>query len=181
MEYIKKLFKKSGWISIIESVVFAILGLILIYEPDGTLNWISNILGAIFIIVGIYKIINYFLSKGENEIYNHEMIYGLMAVIIGIITIKYSTTIASIFRIIIGVWIIYSSLIRINLSLKLKGMDINVWLYSLILAIIMFICGLYIIMNAGTIIMTIGMVMVISSIIDIIEDVIFMKNVKDIF
>ena len=47
--------------------------------------------------------------------------------------------------------------------------------------IIMFICGLYVILNSGAIIVTIGTIMIVYSVIDIIEDVIFMKNVKEIF
>lgn len=181
MEYIEKIFKKSGWISIVESTIFAILGMILIAKPEGTVKFISTILGIIFIGVGLYKIINYFSSKGKYDFYNYDLIYGLMAGVIGIVTIAYSSQIGSIFRVIIGIWIIYSSFLRMSLALKLKNLNLKVWIYSLVLAIIMFVCGLYITLNSGAIIITIGWMMVISSIIDIIQDVIFMKNVKEIF
>ena len=181
MEYLQKLFKKTGWISIIEAVIFAILGIILVWKPVETLRTISYILGAIFIVIGLCKIVNYFLSKGKYDFYNYDLIFGLMAIVIGIITIVYTDTIGAIFRIIIGVWIVYSALIRISLSFKLRAMKINAWTYSLTLAIAMFICGLYIAMNSGSVVMTIGIIMIIYSIIDIIENVIFMRNVKDIF
>lgn len=181
MEYLEKIFKKTGWISIVESLIFAMLGLILVLNPEGTVNTISSILGIIFIVIGIYKIINYFLAKGKYDFYNYDLIYGLMAIVIGIITMKFSSTIISIFRIMIGIWIIYSSIIRINLSIKLKAIDVSVWVYSLILAILMFICGLYIIMNSGVVIVTIGVAMIIAAIMDIVEDIIFIKNVKEIF
>lgn len=181
MNYVEKIFKKTGWISILESLIFTILGAIIIWKPEGTLKVISYVLGIVFIIIGIWKIINYFSAKGKYDFYNYELIYGLMAVIIGIVTMIYSNTIGSIFRIIIGIWIIYSSFMRMSLSVKLKALNLNVWIYSLILAIVMFICGLYIIMNAGTVIITIGIMMIVYSVIDIIEDVIFMKNVKEIF
>ena len=41
MEYIEKIFKKTGWISILESVIFAILGAIVIWKPEGTVKAIS--------------------------------------------------------------------------------------------------------------------------------------------
>lgn len=181
MEYIERIFKKTGWISILESIIFAILGAIVIWKPEGTVKAISFILGIIFIIVGIGKMINYFSAKGKYDLYNYDLIYGLMACVLGIVTIVYSNTIGSIFRIIIGIWIIYSSFIRMSLSAKLKALKLNIWIYSLILAIIMFICGLYITMNSGAVIVTIGVMMIVYSIIDIIEDIIFMKNVKEIF
>lgn len=181
MDYIEKIFKKTGWVSICESIIFAILGAILIWKPVETVKLVSYALGAIFVLIGISKVINYFLSKGKYDFYNYDLILGLMAIVIGIITFAYSDTIGAIFRIIIGIWIIYSSLIRINLAFKIKNMGVSVWSYSMILAIVMFACGLFITLNAGSVIVTIGIMMIIYSVIDIIEDIIFMKNVKEIF
>ena len=111
MEYLEKLFKKTGWISILESIIFAVIGGILIWKPTETVTFLSYLLGTIFIIIGITKAVNYFLSKGKYDFYNYDLIFGLMAIVIGIITIVCSNTIGSIFRIAIGVWIIYAHLL----------------------------------------------------------------------
>lgn len=181
MEYMEKIFKKTGWVSILESIIFIILGAVLIWKPEGTVKVISCILGIVFIVIGFIKVINYFMSKGKYDFYNYDLIFGLMAIVIGIITIAYSSTIGAIFRIIIGIWIVYSSLIRINSSLKLKAMNVNAWIYSLILAVVMFICGLFIAMNSGSVMITIGIFIIIYAVIDLIESIIFMKNVKEVF
>ncbi|MGN1327695.1 MAG: DUF308 domain-containing protein [Clostridia bacterium] len=181
MEYFEKILKKAGWTSILESVIFAILGAILIWKPEGTIKVISTILGLIFIIIGIARIMAYISTKGKNDFYNNDLIFGIMAIVIGIVTMVCGNTIIEVFRIIIGIWIIYSALIRFSTSLKLRTLKANVWIYSMILAIVMFICGLYITMNSGAVIVTIGIVMVIYSVIDIIENIIFMKNMKDVF
>lgn len=181
MEYLEKILKKSGYISILTSIIFLIIGGVLIWKPDETVKATIYILGAIFMILGACKIANYILAKGKYNLYNYDMIYGIIAIIIGVVTIAYSNTIGTIFRIIIGIWIVYSAMIRIGTSFKLKNIKVKAWTYSLILAIIMLICGLYIIMNQGAIIVTIGIGIVIYSIIDIIEGIIFMKNVKEIF
>lgn len=178
VEYIQKILKKTGYISILESILFAILGIILIVRPEETIKVISYILGACFILIGIYKIIGYIQMKGKNDIYNYHLIYGIMAIVIGLIAIIYSTTIGTVFRIIIGIWIIYSSVIRATSSLRLKALKSNMWIYTLILSIIMFGCGLYIALNEGTIIMTIGILMLIYAVMDIVENVIFIRYIK---
>lgn len=178
VEYIQKILKKTGYISILESILFAILGIILIVRPEETIKVISYILGACFILVGIYKIIGYIQIKEKNDIYNYHLIYGIMAIVIGLIAIIYSTTIGTVFRIIIGIWIIYSSVIRATSSLRLKALKSNMWIYTLILSIIMFGCGLYIALNEGTIIMTIGILMLIYAVMDIIENIIFIRYIK---
>ena len=133
-----------------------------------------------FMVIGIYKIINYFTSKENNDFYNLDLIYGLTAIVIGIVAMAYMNIIGSVFRIIIGVWIIYTSFVRINTALQIKKLGSIAWIWGLVLAIIMFMCGLYTVINPGTIIVTIGIIMIIYSIIDIIENIIFMKNVNDI-
>lgn len=180
MEYLEKILKKNGWISIAESLVFAILGVFLICNPDGVVKVISYILGAIFILAGVFKIINYISVKGKYDLYNYDVAYGIIAILIGLGIILFNNSISSIFRIAIGLWIIYTSILRMSLSLKLKNLEANTWIYSLILSILMFVCGLYITVTSGTIAMIIGILMLAFSIINIIEEIIFMKNI-DIF
>lgn len=178
MEYLEKFLKKTGWSSLLSSVIFAILGIILIVNPEGTVKLISGILGAMFIIVGLYKLLTYFANRKDTNFYDLNLAYGIIAVILGIVTIVYSKEIGSIFRILIGIWIIYSAITRMNLSVRLKAIDSKAWVYSLIIALAMFICGLYIIFTANAIIVTIGTTILIYSILDIIESVLFLNNIS---
>lgn len=178
MQYLKDLLKKSGWMSIAESLVFAILGMILIWQKDAIMSMIAYILGAVFILLGIIKVVNYVQTKSKSDLYNYELVYGIMAVIIGIVIMVYSSTISKIFGIIIGMWIVYSSVVRASSALKLKQIKSNIWIYSLVIAIIMLICGLVVIFNTGAIPATIGAIMITYAVLDIIENVIFINNVK---
>lgn len=178
MQYLKDLLKKSGWMSIAESLVFAILGIILIWQKDAIMSMIAYILGAVFILLGIIKVINYVQAKSKSDLYNYELVYGIMAAIIGIVIMVYSSTISKIFGIIIGMWIVYSSVVRASSALKLKQIKSNIWIYSLVIAVIMLICGLVVIFNTGAIPATIGAIMITYAILDIIENVIFINNVK---
>lgn len=180
MEYLKEVLKKTGFASIVESIIFAILGIVLVYKPEGSVKAIATVLGATFIIIGFYKIIDYFVRKDNTDFYNFELIHGLTAIVIGIVAMAYMNLIGSVFRIIIGVWIIYASFVSINTSLQIKKIGGTTWIWSLILALTMFACGLYTVVNPGTIVVTIGTIMIIYSILDIIESIIFMKNVNKI-
>lgn len=180
MEYLKSLLKKSGWVSIVESLIFAILGVVLICKPEGIMAIISYIIGAIFIAVGVVKILNYVQTNKTSDLYNYELLYGIMTVIIGIVMVIHSDILSTIIGIIIGMWIVYSSIIRAFTALKLRAIKSNIWIYSIVLAVIMFLSGLYVIFDAGMLVTTIGIIMVIYAIIDIIENIIFINNVKKI-
>lgn len=177
----EKFLKKAGWTSVITSVVFGIIGLIMIYNPETTMKFISTILGIFFIVVGIIKVISYFVSKGNSTLFTNDIAWGLIAIIIGLVTMVYSNTIESIFRIMIGIWIIYSGFTRFTLSFRLKNVNDRLWALVLTLAVLMVIGGLYVTFYPGALIVTLGVIILIYSIMDLVESFIFMRNVKDIF
>lgn len=179
-ESIKKVFRDNCGLQIVESLIMIFLGVILICNPDTAVEVIMNILGAIFVIVGAYKIINYLLTKKKYDFYNYDALFGIMACILGIVTICYSREVLQALQIVLGVWIIYSALVRMSVSIKLKRLDIKVWTYSLILSLVMFCCGLFLLLNPAVVVTTLGIVMIIYSIFDIIEEVILIENVKEI-
>ena len=175
-----KFLKKAGWTSVITSIIFGIIGLIMIYHPETTMQFISTILGIFFIVVGVIKVINYFISKGNSTFFTNDIAWGLIAIILGLVTIVYSSTIESIFRIMVGIWIIYSGFTRFSLSYRLKNVNEKLWMIVLVLAVLMVIGGLYVTFYPGALIVTLGVIILIYAIMDLIESFIFMKNVKDV-
>ncbi len=173
----KDFLKKSGWVDILVSIIFAIIGIFMIVKTDLAVKIISYILGGMFIVIGIFKSADYFLSKGKYDFYNYDLFYGIIAIAIGLVTIFCSGLIGTMFRIMIAIWIIYSGLMRLTLSLKLHTAQIDIWKISLIMSIIMIIGGVYMLLQGGTLILTIGIIMLVYSIIDLIESVIFVKYV----
>ena len=159
MEYLEKIFKRTGWTSLLTSLIFAILGILLIVNPEGSTK-------AVSLIVGKYSF------------YNYDIAYGIIAIIIGIIAIVYKSQIETIFRVLIGIWIVYTGIIRLSLSFKLKLVQSPVWIYSLLISIIMIICGIYTIFVSNVIVVTIGIVILVYSVLDVIEDIIFLVNIK---
>ena len=173
----KSFLKKSGWIDILVSLAFAIIGIFMIAKPNVVLKIISYVLGGIFIVIGIVKMIDYFVSKGKYDFYNYDLFYGIIAIFIGLVAIFFSGLIESMFRIIIAFWIVYSGLMRFVFSFKLQAAKINIWGVSLILSIIMIIGGTYMFFQSGALILTIGIIMLTYSIIDLIESIFFVKYV----
>lgn len=68
-----------------------------------------------------------------------------------------------------------------SLSLKLHSVQIDMWNLSLILAIMMIIGSVYILFQNRALILTIGIIMLVYPIIDLIESVIFIKYVYEFY
>ena len=158
---IEKVLKKTGYTSIITSLVLGILGLVMFMYSEATL-----------------KIIAYVLEKGSYDLFNYELVYGIISILFGLVVATHTETLESLIGIILGVWIIYSSLMRFGLSLKLKAFEAKSWIAMLIVAVLMMICGIYIMFTPDIIIATLGLIILAYSIMDIIEGIAFIVNVN---
>jgi len=172
--------KKQTINNLIISVIFLLLGFMLAFKPDFTLDVIISVIGGILIAFGVLKIINHINSKKDIVGVNLDLFSGIMGVVLGIAIIVFGKTVITIFRIIIGIWIIYNAALKFELASMLKKSKSNVWTYVCIIALIMLICGMYITFNSNAIISTIGVVMIIYSIMDLVENIIALRNMKNI-
>lgn len=172
--------KKTTISNITIAIVFLLLGMMLAFKPDFTVSIIINVLGAIFVGYGVLRVINYYNNKKENSTLNYDLLAGIVGIVLGIAIITFGKTVIALFRIIIGIWIIYSAILRFELTFALKKAKSNSWIYVCVLAVLMLICGLYITFNSNAIISTIGIVVIVYSVIDLIENIIALRNMKNI-
>ena len=172
--------KKSAWSAAIESLLIIIFGILMVVWPDITTLVIANVLGAIFIISGVYQIINYFVVKGQNDFFNNGLLIGVISLLVGIAAILVGENIAQVFRIIIGIWIVYEALVRMNTALKMHSVGVKAWSYVLLIAICMLAVGIFVTFNAGAVIQLIGWMMILTGIFGIVGDILFVQYTNTI-
>ena len=77
MDFFKTL-KKAEWLNLLLSLVFIIIGAILVKDPEGVLKTVSLIAGIVFLVLGFIKIIKYLKDKSNsNELYL-DIVLGLL-------------------------------------------------------------------------------------------------------
>jgi uncharacterized membrane protein HdeD (DUF308 family) len=160
-----------------------IMGLLLFLNPEGIISIISIIIGAFAILYGVTQLIIYFKNRNLNLGYTDLMI-GLFAFVSGILLVSNTNIIATIIPIIIGVCMIMMGVKKLDLSLKFKDSNVTGWSYMLIMSILTILCGIVLIINPikGAFIATkvVGIIIVIYSVIDVIDSIIWKDNVKKI-
>lgn len=171
-------FKKVSVASILTSISIGILGLIILFNPNETIALLSLILGIIIMIIGIGKIISYIILRKESNFSNYDLIYGIIAIVISIIMLANANAFATIVRVIIGIWIAYTGIMKLIYALNLKSLSSSSWIAVMIMAIITIIAGVYIAIDSSILIMVFGVILIAYAVIDIIEQIIFMINVN---
>ena len=178
IEQVSSTLKKTAWSSMFEALALIILGILFVIWPDTMVKILAYLVGAFFIIKGGYAVANYYIQKGQQDFFNNGLLSGIVCILVGVAALIIGEDIAKIFRVIIGILIIYESLVRINTASKLHSVGVNTWRYILALAIIMLVMGIIITFSNGAIVSLIGAVMIVTGIIGLVGDVIFVQHVN---
>ncbi len=131
---------------------------------------------------GIFHVISYFKIPKEFMFFSFELAQGVLQVVFGIFCILKPEIVGSIFQIVIGIWILMSSVVRFQLALDLKRSGNANFIILVILSVITFILSLLIITDPLSSFITlttiVGIVMFVSETINIIEYVIILRKIK---
>ena len=179
----RKKFNKLMTISLITSIAVIILGLVLVVFTKLSLDIIGYIVAILLIINGVLNITDDY--KQFKVFYFFDgFTSGLLSIIFGIIIIANPEYTAIIMPIMIGLWIIINSTFKLRMALALKDSSKTNWILPYILSILTIIIGLCLIFNpeigAFGISRVIGFLIVLYGISDVIDVVIFKKNLKAI-
>jgi len=178
MRSILSKFTKSSIISSIALIAFAIL---LIVQSEATIMAVSYVIGGILIAIGVLAELKFIRNVKENPT-SMEIIYGAVCVILGVIVITNPQAIASVIPFVIGFIVIINSVAKLSYSLELRKEKNELWLATLVLSIIMTICGILLIFNPfqGAIFITriVGIFILIYAVLDLISTFVIINTLK---
>lgn len=168
--------KSTSWLAILESLVIGALGVLLLIDPSGMVKTIFYVVGIFLIIKGVYKIINFFAVHGKYDFYNNDLLYGIVALVFGIIAVVLWESLGRVIGVVVGAWLIYGALVRINVAIKMHAAGIKEWFYVLMLSLVMMALGIYMVISVGAIMTVVGWMMIAGAIVGIVDDIFFIKN-----
>ncbi len=180
VEPVLKRAKSAGWLAILESIVIGVFGAILVLNPDGILKVLFYVIGIFLIVKGVYHIVNYFAVHGKYDFYNNDLLYGIVALVFGVIAVVLWEQLSGAIGIVAGAWMIYGALVRLNTAIKLHAAGVKEWFYVLLLSLIMLALGVYMVVSVGAVMAVVGWIMIAAAVVGVIDDAVFMKHVDAI-
>ena len=177
---INKFFRSS----LITSILLIILGGLLIFESEATIISISYIIGGILILLGAVALIRYIINSRKSMGSELDIIYGIVTIILGILIISYPKALASLIPIVLGACIVISSATKLQYAFVLKKENNNLWIMTMVVAIISALCGVVLIFNpfegAQMITQIVGIFIIIYALLDLISTITIKRNVNSI-
>lgn len=172
-ELVRSMFK----IDLFSSLIYLILGLLLFLVPADILKTVSIVIGIFILIAGIIPIINYFKNR-NTSFQTANLISGILLIVCGLILTLHATLLETVIAIMIGVIMIVNSVSKIEYTLELRDNKVEGWVVSMIFSLLTLLIGLFFIFNSfmaiKIITKTLGFIIIVYTIIDIIE-IIFLR------
>ena len=173
---VEKFLKRSSWTDIVISIIFVLFGALLIAKPNETVGAISIILGILFIAMGVLKLVEYYTADTKED---WLLTVALISVVLGIVILFASDAILSVFRVIVGIWIIATGIMDLQTTLVWKEVKSPYWTTAVLLSMLMMLAGIIILVNPNILFTTMGIIIVIYGILDIVDRFIFMKKINN--
>lgn len=165
--------RKSEIPSIIVSLILLMIGFLLWTKSDTIIKLVSIILGIVLIVAGIVMLVRYWKTDKKTVLSSFNFGYGIISMIAGTALILNPTIVGSLLPFVIGIWVIISSIMRLEGAFYLKQLGSTKWVTPLILAIMSLICGILCVFGpflvANIIVQFIGIILMIYAIVDIIN------------
>ena len=151
--------------SLVTPIIFLIIGIMLIINPGNIVEFISYIFGGVFLTLGIGKLL--FDSRRFDRT-TGDTFYSVVMIALGIIFLFFSGTVEFIIRLVIGLWIVINGLNTIAIGSNLMRVD-KKSIVSLIIGFLLLIMGLYTIFVSNLILSTLGLVLTIYAVLEIVD------------
>ena len=148
--------------SLVNAILFFILGAIMFTNPDTMVVVISRILGGILILFGLYSCIkNYILVRQNTQVSAIPMVAGISCMAIGSVFFFAAGFVEAMVRFVIGGWILLSGIVRFANAMQIDKKNNPKFFSLLIISLLLILAGLYTILEANLAFQTIGIVLML--------------------
>lgn len=151
--------------TIISSIGFILLGLLLFIKPDFIVKFIAGGFGIILLAIGLYKLLKYITKKGI--ILKDDLYIGITSIVLGILLICLNGVVEFLLRFFIGGWIILMGLSKLLSSFNFKN-DNKKFVSLLVTSLILIGIGLYIVLVSNLAFSIMGLFMVLYGVLELI-------------
>lgn len=129
------------------SVIYIILGFLLLIWPGRFLTWGCYALGVVVLLYGMSRIIAYMANKDLVSYLNVDLVVGIIVAAIGLFLLLRPGVFISILPIVFGLFIIFNGIVKLQNAFDLKRLNYEKWWSIFIMSGISVLLGLFIIWN----------------------------------
>lgn len=176
------IFKKVKWNVILSSIIYVILGVLLIIWPDIMTKNICYVVGFFAIAIGIVNLIDYIRHDIVLEGYRYSLVVGLAFILVGVFILSKVEMVMSIIPFLLGLAVTISGFMKFQNAIDLIRLKYSGWGAVLFIASLNIAFGIVLMVNpfesALVLSICIGIGMIYSGVSDLIATIMLSNSVK---
>lgn len=169
---------------IVTSVVFFIIGVIMIIFPEKVSDFTCYLIASMFIFIGVSGIVMYAKTQPKTPYISSTLILAILLGAFGLYIFLNPRSFISFIPLVFGIFLVADSISKLSAAIDLKKMNYSGWWHMLISAFIVLGLGLLIIVNPfkaiSLSIMIIGIILIYDSLANIFTVYSYSNAVKKV-
>lgn len=121
---------------VITSVLYIVMGVILMVFPDTALSLSCTIIGAVTLIYGAVRVVSYFRDGGTYS-NRFDLFIGVVLAALGVFLLVCPQFIVSLIPIALGIYILVDSFTAMKKALDMKALGFEKWWASFLVAVVL--------------------------------------------
>lgn len=166
--------------SFINSLLFLLLGIIMLVIPGSISNIICYFIGSVIIIYGIINVVSYSKIVEKNSLSKVLLIIAIACILFGMFILARPKTFASIIPFVAGIFMLIESISKLKEAIILKNNNFSKWWMVLLFFIELFVFSIILIVNPFSAIEItirfIGLIFIVNSLSDMWTYLTLKKN-----
>ena len=139
---------KIGYI--VMSVLFCVLGVVLLFTPGVSALWIGRLLGIGLILFGAIKLVGCFSRDLFRLAFQYDLAFGLLLMVLGIVTLSHPGDALSFLCVMFGIPVLADGLFKIQIAMDSRQFGIRNWWLVLVLAALTCVVGVVLVFRPMT-------------------------------
>ena len=139
---------KIGYI--VMSVLFCVLGVVLLFTPGVSALWIGRLLGIGLILFGAIKLVGYFSRDLFRLAFQYDLAFGLLLMVLGIVTLSHPGDALSFLCVMFGIPVLADGLFKIQIAMDSRQFGSRNWWLVLVLAALTCVVGVVLVFRPMT-------------------------------
>jgi uncharacterized membrane protein HdeD (DUF308 family) len=135
--------RRGWWLFLVRGLLALAVGLIAIFDPGATLAALILLLGAFFIVDGVFAVIKAFGVMRSDRSWWLLLLSGVVSVIAGFVVFAWPGLTALTLGYLVGFWAMFTGIFEIMVAISLRRVIRGEWLYVLFGAISI-VFGIYV-------------------------------------
>lgn len=156
---------------VLASVLYIILGLILLIWPGVSATVFCYAFGGVLLAYGLVTVLSFFLRDSRQGVFAFELFLGIVAAALGLLFLLRPMIVASVLPVILGLFIVVDGLVNLKRAMELRRMLYLRWSIPLVLSLVSVLLGLLILFRpflaAEALVMVIGAVLIYEGLSDL--------------